>query len=587
MNIVKYSEMYYNSVVKCKAYAACEVCIMEKYSTFGECLAAILNALDLKCSKLAKEINVDPSLVYKWLRSERVPSYDTPYIELISNYIANKINNNHQMEAIINLLTKHGIEILETNNVYLQNKIRVWLQEAQGYSIKLQKKAKTRKKHNLDYVSDIANFLKNMDINKCTKKNNYKSNIIDHDSAINGNLFCSYDNIQIVKGHMEVIYSAIKLLKQAQKEPYSDDNKILITFNSEMDILLNDKDLRYKWTQALYDALSYGWNIFFQIGLNNNIQRTIKIIEDLQTLLSQGNLTIFYYKIRDDIFILNELYIIPHTGALFCFSSKVSQQVDRAFWYHEKESIDMLTAYFFQHLTFAKPLLKSYPSQKTIEFQQTLAEAEEALGDKYVFKNGLSTITIPLNLYEKYLKLGNRTNQEISYRKFLHKKRLESFEAQVKYYEFKDICFIESLEKLVEVKKYSFDEYYILENNTPNNEDIVCHLENLINMLKKYDNYEIAFVSKKNFNNISNIYWAVKGNLSVLIETLNKSKMILDNNNFNSEMNFIVTEKSIVNAFHDYFLKIWSDIPDENKNKKISINLLQSLIKICKTGDKI
>lgn len=101
-------------------------------------------------------------------------------------------------------------------------------------------------------------------------------------------------------------------------------------------------------------------------------------------------------------------------------------------------------------------------------------------------------------------------------------------------------------------------------------------------MLRKYDNYEIAFVSKKDFNNITNIYWAVKGNLSVFIETLNMGKTVHDNNSFNSEMNFIINEKSVVNAFSNYFLKIWSGIPDENKNKSNSINLLQSLINICK-----
>ena len=82
---------------------------MEKYSTFGECLAAILNALDLKCSKLAREINVDPSLIYKWLRGERVPPYDTPYITLISDYVARKISNSYQRETIIDLLDKHEI----------------------------------------------------------------------------------------------------------------------------------------------------------------------------------------------------------------------------------------------------------------------------------------------------------------------------------------------------------------------------------------------------------------------------------------------------------------------------------------------
>jgi len=256
--------------------------------------------------------------------------------------------------------------------------------------------------------------------------------------------------------------------------------------------------------------------------------------------------------------------------------------VDRAFWYHEKESINALSSYFFQYMSFAKPLLKSYPSQKTIEYQQALAEAEEVPSSKYVFKNGLSTVTLPLNLYEKYLKLGNRTSQEISYRKFLHGKRIDSFETQVKHYEFKDICFIESLERLVKTKKYTFYEYYMLENRTPSNEDIICHLENLINMLRKHDNYEIAFVSEKDFKKMSNICWIVKGNSSVFIQTLDKSKMACNNDSVRSEMNFMVTEKSIVNAFQDYFLKLWNDIPDERKDKRNSINLIQSLSDACR-----
>jgi len=556
---------------------------MDNYLTFSECLTAILDALDLKCSKLAKEINVDPSLIYKWLRGERVPPYDTPYIDLISNYIAGKISNNFQMKAITDLLDKHGIELSESN-MDLQNKIKIWLLEAQGYSIKLKKKEKTRIKNNWDNVSSVAGFFKNIDNIKYIKGDNCKPDMIGYDSAINESIICSYDNIQVIKGRMEVIYSIIKLLKQAQKEPKSEDNIILITINSEMDILLDDEYLKYELIHTLYDAISYGWNIIFQIRLDNNIQRTISIIEAMQALLSQGNITIYYHKTTDNVFILNELCIIPDTGALFCFSSKIGQEVDRAFRYYEKESIDILKAYFFQQLTFAKPLLKSYPPQKTIEFQQAFAEMEEVPGDRFVFKNGLSTLTMPLNQYEKYLKLSNKSEQEILYREFLHRKRIESFETQVKYYEFKDICFIESLERLVKDKKYSFDEYYMLKSRVPDNEDIICHLENVINMLRKYDNYEIAFVSKKGFNSLSNIYWAVKENKSVLIETFNKDKM-MDNASFNSEMNFIVTEKSIVNAFHDYFLKIWNDIPEENKSKRNTINLLQSLIEICKEDD--
>jgi len=554
---------------------------METCLTFGECLAAILNTLDLKCSKLAKEINVDPSLVYKWLRGERVPSYDTPYIELISNFISNKIINKYQRKAISDLLDKHSTEVPDIDSADLKDRIRLWLQEAQGYSVnlqkklKMQKKAKTKKTGHLDNESSISGFLKNIDEN--AKWNHYAS-MTNNEYSLNKNLYCSSDNIQVIYGHSEVLYSTLKLLKQANRKPCSNNERILITFNSEVDILPDDMGLRHNWIKALYDALSHGWSIIFLIRLNNNMQRTIKIIEDLQLLLSMGDFTIYYQKANDDFYVLNDLCIVSNKGALLCFSSKIGHKVDRAFWYHEEESIDILTSFFFQQLTFAKPLLKSYPSHKTVEFQQALAEADEVPGDKYVFKNGLSTTTIPLSLYEKYLNFGNITSQELSYRIFLHGKRLESFETQVKYYEFKDICFIESLERLVNDKKYTFDEYYMLENGTPSKEDIAYHLEYLIHMLKKYDNYEIAFISKQNFNNLSDICWLVKRNSSVFIETLAKDKT--ENNN-HIEMNFSITEKSIVNAFNDYFLKIWNHIPYENRNKKNSIDFLESLIKKC------
>lgn len=127
---------------------------------------------------------------------------------------------------------------------------------------------------------------------------------------------------------------------------------------------------------------------------------------------------------------------------------------------------------------------------------------------------------------------------------------------------------------LVRSRNYLFDDYYLLESETIEQEDIVCHLENLISMLKRYDNYEIAFVSEKDFYDMTNTCWAIKGNLCVFIESLNESNHI--------KKNFIATEKNIVQAFNDYFAKTWRNIPRENKEKANTIRFLQSLINICR-----
>jgi hypothetical protein len=221
--------------------------------------------------------------------------------------------------------------------------------------------------------------------------------------------------------------------------------------------------------------------------------------------------------------------------------------------------------------------MKPFPSQKSAEFQNAFAEYEEAPGEKCVIKEGLSTVTIPLILYEKYLMRSNITDQEFSYRKHLHKRRLDAFHEHIRYYKFRDICFIESIADLVDNKNYSFDERYLVRNHTPQSSDIAFHLEYLSDLLETCDNYNVAFVSKANFMGLKNINWMVKNGSCVLIETFQDNCM----DYLDPDINFLVSEKSTVNAFFDYFNNLWDGISDENKNKNNTIPWLKSLIKKC------
>ena len=72
--------------------------------TFGECLKKLLKIMNLKGGTLAKGINVDPSLVYKWLRNERVPSYSSSYIDSIADFLMKCIINSFQHTKIANAL---------------------------------------------------------------------------------------------------------------------------------------------------------------------------------------------------------------------------------------------------------------------------------------------------------------------------------------------------------------------------------------------------------------------------------------------------------------------------------------------------
>jgi hypothetical protein len=516
--------------------------------SFGECLSVLLKVFNINGSKLAKGINIDQSLVYKWLRNERIPAFDSPYINLITNYLTDNLNSNPYIENRITKILPFD-EDASLKYLNVKSEVRNMLYKAQSYS--------------LEFKNDKLNILTGYNTYHYSDKPAYsrlKLEAIDK----------STDKVKIIIGIKAVFDNIIDLVaKASENRPIN--NSILISLNSNMAYLHHYGSINIRWKNALVSAINNGWKVVFLVSLNDDTKRTIKIIEDMQIALNTNRLYVYYTNAEYDMSIGNELVIVPQVGALFCFSSHIRNQVDSAFLFQSTESIDALAGHFFQYFSSARPLYNTYPSQKFIEFQKLFANVEEQLGDRFVFKGGHSTITIPSSLYEKYIKHSIKKEHEASQRLNLHRKRIEAFKAQVKYYLFRDIWFKESIERLVFDKKYFFDENYILGNYIPVKEDILSHIKNIIFMLQEYKNYEVAIVSEKDYEDICKICWMVKGTSYVMIEAI-------DSNDCTAEINLAITEEKAVAAYREYYLNLWNSIPQINKNKVEIINWLNSLI---------
>ncbi len=527
---------------------------MKENVTFGECFSDILHTLNIKSSKLARELNIDASLVYKWLRSERIPPVDSPYIELFIGYLAKKPLNPQQKMDLTEIISRYGINLSGTNDAEILGKLELLLRNVQRQAIRLRDLSKSMKKDNIVETETKERF------RDCLSRN---------DSA------CCYDSVKIIKGNENVIASMIDLLKNTPRTPSDNNNTILLKISH--DIKFKDGNLMTQaWMQELYALLKGGWKLILHIVLDDNVLRTKPIIESILTLLTTENLSAYYHlKAPNEVFRGTELCVIPGIGALLCFSTYKKKMIDSAFLFQSKDSLELLSAKFFQNLNLAEPLFKSYPHQKTFAFQQIIAEYEEMPGDKYVFKRGLSTATIPPDLYHKYLEYAKLPDTHFSYRTFLHKRRLDAFEKHVQHYNFRDICFWESLIQLVENGKRPFDEEYLFADRAPQKKDIIRHLEFLIELLEKHDNYNIAFVSMSQFESLYNMNCLAKGDSCVLIVIENETGFA---DGLYSKMNYSITEKSTVHAFQNYFNDVWDNIPDELKNKKNTITQLKSLI---------
>ena len=67
---------------------------------FGECLKQLLSILGISMNQLSKAINVDSSLVNRWVNDKRIPLYNTSYIEHISEYLSKNVTNTFQIQHL-------------------------------------------------------------------------------------------------------------------------------------------------------------------------------------------------------------------------------------------------------------------------------------------------------------------------------------------------------------------------------------------------------------------------------------------------------------------------------------------------------
>lgn len=505
-------------------------------ASFGECLSALLKIFDMKGSKLAKGINIDQSLVYKWLRGERFPAYDSNYIDLISDYLSESLHANPHIKDRIAVLfpDKEG----SSADFDFRLEFRTMLRQAQTRSY------------------DIKDSREEGFAGYGAKTGISRSGLHGEDDI---------GKVRLVSDVKTLFESMLELLgKASQKAPGK--KPVLILLNSNMAFLDQYGGVSLRWKTALLDAMRKGWEVILLIRLNDNIKRTMKLVEDILTALFTDRFRVYYIDAKRESDVGNDLIIVPDVGALFSFSSRIKDQVDSAFLFESAESIEALTGHFYQFVSMAKPFFVAYPSQKYVEFQKTLAIAEARPGERLVFKGGHSTIIVPSDLYRKYLKHTVKNEDEISRRLDLHNKRMEAFESQIQLYRFREIWLKESFLRLIFEKE---KEQYVLGNYIPEKEETILYLQAIIGMLRDYENYEVALMSKNDYPDISRISWMVKGGSKVFLEVVNDMK---------SEINLVTAEGNLVAAFRQYFLNLWNDIPQLDKDKLRVIDWFHSLI---------
>lgn len=547
---------------------------MIKKTKFGECLRLLLSALNISSNRLSKAINVDSSLISRWLHEKRIPSYRTSYIENISEYLSKNILNSFQkqrLDGVINSLYENI-----DNQMSVKDQINKLLLESQGYSLEC-KKSQTKKKS-----PSATKALKTKNIHASDIKLNLDS-IKECENNLNEytSLISLSPEDKIVIGDKNILSAFLLLLENATKFKNSVHDTIYISFSTDTSLLDNNIDFNY-FRNVILKVIKNGWKVVFLFKINNNFNRTLNFLNFSNELIATGKFLVHYYKKYDTFFLGKEIIVVPGIGALSCYSTNPNSLADFGFYINNDIAINLFKNYFHALLSRAAiPLTKYYAENEYFEFNCSLIEFEDRIGKRFLCKDSFSTLTLPISIYEKLLKKINFSNEQRLESIKLFKRKLNSFLVNLQYCEHFDIYILSSIQHLIRHKQISFRTFYGTYCIDLEIKSIISHLENIIYLLKTYDNYKIAFTNKNVFigkDNIKFNCW-VKEKHDVTIEILETPKNI-------SKVKISIEEPMVANAFEMYFKEWWEDIAPINKDKNEVIKWLEHQVSTLKTASK-
>lgn len=540
---------------------------MEFFLDFGEVLKIILSSLDINYNQLAKGINVDPSLISKWANNKRIPPYNSDYIKNISIFISRSITSKQQKQNIsktIDMLYKSKDLI----PLELEDKIKSILLIGQSYSIENRKKAKSE--IDMKYYKG-----------KNEKLELGSSNLL---LANDSNLVvssCAICNECILSGENKILSSILEVLDKASKINGTHLDPILITLNSNEILFKHNIEFYNYAKKILIEVLNNNWKVIINFLLTDDKKSILKTINFISAFVVYENFKIYYFNKGD----LNnkgvDVILVPTIGSIVCLLDYGIPTYSDAFYFKNSKIINMLLSHYYMLVSYSSPLIMNRFYSVNSFFCKIKAENMGNLGNRYFYNKSIDSATIPLSLFNKYLKLLNLNKLEFDKRIKYHKNKIETFESRLQNYSFKSIYLKEDVEDFILCKK----SLTVYGHNIPledsfYKQDIIEYVNHIIFLLEKYDNYEISIISKKNKNILPSFFFETNGVSSLFVNMYNYIENIeLEETKIQKPaFSYLLKEPVLVKAVNEHFLDVWESIPIIYKSKKHIIFWLKSTL---------
>lgn len=522
--------------------------------SFGECLTMFLDRFGISGSKLARALNVDPSLVNKWMHNKRAVPHNSNYIEQIADYICKCAPSDIVEEAFSDIIVMFNMKISKFEKQMCYRVIVEALSSAQ----KTVSFAEQNKYGSIPYDITRMSALKSSDSNPAIHLG-LKARIAE--GKLSG--ICT-----TIEGFDNIMDTALLLLGEALRKSPTENKPIMITSFTDMELSYRGREYRPDFFVLIKELLRKGRTMVRLYRLNDNLNRNMKISTEINCLLKYDKFMPHYFNSFNTSSKTGEMLIIPEIGALWGFSSTAGSALDRALLIRNNEAVSFLELWYSSLLINASSFVKKVSCCSIEDILKLDMEYGERYANKYCISYLPYILTIPYDIMMKYTLNENHKDKVRQY----HKSNMEKFYNEINHFTFYCMCSKQALEHLIACGEYIYNDIRFMVET----QDVIAYLESLVYIMETYDNFQIIFLNNSQINSISDASICIRENDCVRINYGHRD------NNREMIHSYYINESTIVDAFRSNFLDAWNNFSRVKKDKGIMVSWINSQIHMLK-----
>ncbi|MBV1709868.1 MAG: helix-turn-helix domain-containing protein [Erysipelothrix sp.] len=522
---------------------------------FKDKLNQLMEQFHISNSKLAKEINIDPSLVSRWRNGDRVPTMRSSHIPSIASYFLSLNGYSYQQEYLRHILEEQKTELPNVSDQVAL--LSDWLIRDTA-STSLVRPFVSSEEYAEVLLQQIQGLVKDKPAQPATPPFEFPISVLTSQSKKDVHLFPGNANKR-----KAVLYILSSVLKSEQK------TELFLLSDEDMSWLTEDRPFQVQWHLLLRGIIEAGHKITIIHTVHRDTREIIQAINLWMPLHLLGSIKSYYNPRYQSQVVKTSWFIQKDKRALVSSSVTFEDIENLSFLYEIPEVAQSYQSQFMGRLTGCKPLFEIFKKTQQFELLDRMIQNVAIVSPTTSWHLHVNSIFLPDDVYTRYSKTLPPSAQKNYLDKVrqLRTRMLNSLSIAP----YTDIFPLQILKDAITKGAYiHFDPVFFLRDEVIcTRSEIRSIIENMIFVIESNDKFQLFFGSHQHSDNEITINMNLKENTEAFL-TANVQGLV-------PLLGFYVHEGNILSSMNHYMEEIINHIPTMRRSR---LDVLKELYKM-------